>query len=191
MLGGAAGRHAQLDRRAIVVRAAHDVGFAETRNIPRHHLRVLAEASGGKDDAARCAVKQLFTEPASAHPHDSIPCTDQGIDLDVENSLNADVPGMRSESVECQRAAAIHTVERDLVTAGCGPRSIAEWTHLLVAGADKTLATWLDDRLERVIAAIEGNTVRLEPIEMRGRPLCEGGDFLLVRRRGDRGEVGG
>src|ERR1700733_3256583 len=155
MLGGAPGRHAELDCRAVVVRAAHDVGLAKTRNVLRQHLRVLAEASGGKNDAARCAVEALFSELASAYAHDPIPGADQGIDLDVENSLNAAGLGMRRESVECQRAAAFHTVECDLVAAGCGPCSIAEWPHPLVTRPDKTLAAGLDDRLESVIAAIE------------------------------------
>ena len=98
---------------------------------------------------------------------------------------------MRGEIVQCQRAAAFQTIECDLVAAGRGPGLIAKWRDLFVTAPDEAVTTRLDDGLESVVAAVERNAVRLEPIEMRGGSLRESGNFLFVRSRGDRGEVGG
>ena len=200
MFGGAAGRHPQQDAQAIVIGVAQYVGFGETaalapplraqrRGVARNHVGVHGITPRGDDDCLR-ADGASFAEVLPCHPNHALfvvqnQCGGPGF----VTGLDAEVVDPLDQQVDDHAPATGFTGHRKLVSARRRNSDVLERPHLLVAGIHETLGVGLDDRLLRVVAALELETQVFQPIEVVDAALAVGADLVVLWFLRHRNEV--
>ena len=153
------------------------------------HLAVHDKAARGQDRGAgpHHAAAVVGTPP---HPADPARLDDQLGGPGLEPDLHTELPGTPHQQVDDQLRAAGVAGHGHLVAARRGNRKVAERPDLLVAGVHQALGLRLDDRLVRVVAALELKTQALQPVAVLRAAVGIGPDLAGLRLRGDRHQVG-
>jgi hypothetical protein len=165
-------------------------GFSrQLRHVSRYQVGVHDEAPRGEDDAARERDAGL-AERSPPHPGDLLVRDDQLSHASLVPDGDAELGSAAHEQVDDQPRTLHVAGDRDLVAARSRDGQLAKRPDLLVAGVHQALGLRLDDRLVRVVAALELKSQVLEPVTVLGAAVRVGTDFVRLRLGRDRHEVG-
>jgi hypothetical protein len=187
----AAGGLAQPDAGPVVVGGAeHERLGRELRHVLGDHLRVHDEAARGQD---RAAGTHHAAAVIGAPPHPGNLAGWIGDQLGgpgLVPDLDAELLGAPHQQVDDELRAAGVAGHGHLVAARRRNREVAERPDLLVAGVHQALRLRLDDRLVRVVAALELEAQALQPVAVLDAAVGVCPDLLRLRLRGHRHQVG-
>jgi hypothetical protein len=183
-------RDAEEDSRSVVVVGA--VLYQVARHpgeLPLEHPVVHDVTAGGQHHAAAGPHVAVLAEVAVTHAdHAAGVVRDQRDGPHIAADAGAEFRPGTDQHLHQQRPG-LDARHRDLMTPRRRPCALAIGPDLLVAGPDQALRRVLDGRLVRKVAALEGHTERLEPLEVSDAVVAVSPDLGGIRVRRKRHEI--